>query len=140
MKKDKLSFDEGAIMRSLLDMPGGLELHIGVGSEPKMGGKGTGDVFIRFLNPGCRPSKGRNNALIFDGLFPNLMQVLLIDSQQFQMSLLCFQLLPMLLRPGPADASFFDYIPSHLPVADVADRIPACCSCSWSFPSCCRCC
>ncbi|GAX78870.1 hypothetical protein CEUSTIGMA_g6309.t1 [Chlamydomonas eustigma] len=30
MRKEKLSFDEGSVMRYLLDMPGGLELHIGM--------------------------------------------------------------------------------------------------------------
>ena len=30
MKRDKLSYEDGAVMRSLLDMPGGLELHIGM--------------------------------------------------------------------------------------------------------------
>ena len=33
MKKDKLSYEDGAVMRGLLDMPGGLELHIGVRSD-----------------------------------------------------------------------------------------------------------
>lgn len=31
MKKEKLSVEDGAMMRTLLDFPGGLELHIGVG-------------------------------------------------------------------------------------------------------------
>lgn len=30
MKKEKLSVEDGAMMRTLLDFPGGLELHIGV--------------------------------------------------------------------------------------------------------------
>lgn len=30
MKTENLSLEDGALMRSLLDFPGGLELHIGV--------------------------------------------------------------------------------------------------------------
>ncbi len=31
MKREKLSLEDGLMMRSLVDFPGGLELHIGVG-------------------------------------------------------------------------------------------------------------
>ena len=48
MRKDKLSVDEGIDMRGQLFMPGGLELHIGVGTHhPRLtagvGGKGRPD-------------------------------------------------------------------------------------------------
>jgi hypothetical protein len=31
MQQEKLTIDDGLMMRSLVDFPGGLELHIGVG-------------------------------------------------------------------------------------------------------------
>ncbi len=44
MKAEKLSLEDGALMRTLVDFPGGLELHIGV----RGGGRNTGE--------GTRPS------------------------------------------------------------------------------------
>ena len=51
MRKEKLSLEEGGVMRSLLDMPGGLELHIGVGDEG--GGGWSGTAAIRSLLAIC---------------------------------------------------------------------------------------
>jgi len=40
MKREGLSFEDAVVMRSLLDLPGGLELHIGVGRrEGRLGAR-----------------------------------------------------------------------------------------------------
>ena len=64
MKKDKLSFEEGVVMRSLLDLPGGLELHIGVrgreglvsGRDPIDRSRSTDESILSILDEPC-PNK-----------------------------------------------------------------------------------
>jgi hypothetical protein len=50
MKAEKLSLEDGALMRSLVDFPGGLELHIGVSHGPM---RACRQHVCQQLCPGC---------------------------------------------------------------------------------------